>query len=138
MGAPPEPHPQPGAPRGGLALTLTLTRTPAQVRLVEAAFECACACGADGARLLYARARDLVDLFLCVGPTGAPRGVLIPHTHLLRHNDALLLRHRCLTIGYEYARRLPSPLGHDDSGSGGLASLVDLAPSLAELASTAL
>ena len=135
--------------------------------LLHAALDCACACDGEGAALLYARSRDLIDLFLSssalrwqageLAPSSAPsRSVaFVPSTMLLLHNDALLLRHRCLTLGAEYAHRLPAPLGacaaagDGPGGSGGdartkpvfssaRASFVDLAPSLGDLAAKAL
>jgi len=105
------------------------TRATRLLRLLDATLEDACACGPEGAGLLYARARDVIDLFLAAAPHRSAE-VLVPHVALLLHNDARLLRHRCLTLGLQYARRLPPPIG----GAGGSASFVDLAPELQALA----
>ena len=122
--------------------------------LLRETLDYACACGPEGAALLYGRARDLVDLFVTTStlrwqaadltPSSvahSSNAALVPHTALLVHNDALLLRHRCLTLGAEYARRLPPPLGWaledgaleppDDSAR---ASFLDLTPELGRLA----
>ena len=105
------------------------TRAARLLRLLDTTLEDACACGPEGAGLLYARARDVIDLFLAAAPHRSAE-VLVPHVALLLHNDARLLRHRCLTLGLQYARRLPPPIG----GAGGSASFVDLAPELQALA----
>eukprot|EP00966_Prymnesium_polylepis_P271372 6270036-Prymnesium_polylepis.1 len=49
---------------------------------------------------------------------------LVPHSQLLLSDDCLLLSHCCLSLGAEYAPRLPPPLRHG-------ASFTDLAPMLA-------
>lgn len=128
------------------------------VALLHATLDDARASGAEGAARLYARARDLVDLFVAASalrwqaaelcPQASSRcpssGVaLVPWAELLLHNDALLLRHRCLTLGAEYALRLRPPLA--SAGAGGargevwpVVSFLDLAPELASLAADAL
>ena len=122
--------------------------------LLHDTIEYACACGPDGAALLYSRARELIDLFTAVTALKwqaaelAPSSVrasgiaLVPTTALLLHNDALLLRHRCLTFGIEYAPRLPPPLGGRHDGSNGAAAakatFVEMAPELGRHAQRAL
>ena len=98
------------------------------VALLEGAMSYACACGAAGAAAIYRRARDAVDLFVALSPAVHASSLrLVPFTALLLHNDALLLRHRCLTLAAEYAARLPPPLRP-------VATFCDFAPSLAALA----
>lgn len=117
--------------------------------LLHSTLDYACACGEAGARQLYARARDVVDLFVCISSArwqaadvapamgGRPTGLaLVPQTALLVYNDARLLRLRCLTLGAEYARRLPPPLGGGSCAA--LVSFVDLAPDLSRLAASSL
>ena len=122
--------------------------------LLHDTIEYACVCGPDGAALLYSRARELIDLFTAVTALKwqaaelAPSSVrasgiaLVPTTALLLHNDALLLRHRCLTFGIEYAPRLPPPLGGRHDGSNGAAAakatFVEMAPELGRHAQRAL
>ena len=99
------------------------------LRLLQLTLEQACSCSALGAGLLYSRARDLVDLFLSLAPTHSAE-VLVPHTALILHNDAMLVRHRCLTLGIEFASRLPSPLCADEAP----ATFIDFAPELQSFA----
>ena len=64
------------------------------LELLHEALEDACASDAEGAALLCARARDVLDLWVAVVPAAhAARLELVPHAALLLHNDCLLLAH---------------------------------------------
>jgi hypothetical protein len=102
------------------------------LQLLHEALEDACASDAEGAALLCARARDVLDLWVAVVPAAhAARLELVPHAALLLHNDCLLLAHACLTLGAEYGCALPAPLRTR-------VTFVDLAPALRRLAAAQL
>ena len=102
------------------------------LELLHEALEDACASDAEGAALLCARARDVLDLWVAVVPAAhAARLELVPHAALLLHNDCLLLAHACLTLGAEYGCALPAPLRTR-------VTFVDLAPALRRLAAAQL
>ena len=94
------------------------------VRLVRGAMGLAATCDAAGATVLYARARDLIDLFCAAAPAalGDVRRAS-PHAALLLRNDCELLGHACLFLGAEVAATLPPPLD-------ARATFVDLADAL--------
>ena len=96
----------------------------------------------QGAAMLYATARQLVDLFIssshlrCQAAELAPSAALladmapVPYALILMHNDATLLRRRCLTLAAEYAKRWPVRVA-------ACATFVDLAPALSTTAAIA-